>query len=198
MKKQIATSPYSLCLVLAGLMALTRFHPPASPLDIPDASLAVFFLAGCWLRPSWPFAALFVVATAIDYLAVAYGGVSGDCFSPAYWFLIPTYACLWYGGRQYAMRYQDLAWPSLPPLLIALWTTASLAFLISNASFYLYSGHFSDMSGWHYALSVAKYYPPYLAGAFGYVTAALIVQGTWAAIAGRRGIAAADRRYWHG
>lgn len=197
MKKEITTSHYSLVFVLAGLIALTRFHPPASPLDLPDASLAVFFLTGCWLRPTWPFAALFVVAAAIDYLAVTYGGVSGDCFSPAYWFLIPTYACLWYGGRRYAVHYRGLAWSSLPPLLIALWTTASLAFLISNASFFLFSGHFPGMSGGHYALSVAKYYPPYVAGAFGYVAAAFIAQGIWVAIAGRRGTSAADRRYGH-
>jgi hypothetical protein len=32
-------------------------------------------------------------------IAIMLGGVSDWCVTPAYGFLIPTYACLWYGGR---------------------------------------------------------------------------------------------------
>lgn len=50
----------SICLIgltLAALMALTRYGHFGSAVSLPDASLAVFFLAGFYL-PAWVFPAL--------------------------------------------------------------------------------------------------------------------------------------------
>jgi len=157
-------------LVLALLMLATRFHHFGSALTLPDASLAIFFLAGVYLRPGLVFGLFLAEAGIIDYVATA-NGADGWCMSPAYVFLIPTYACLWLAGRWYARRHRN-AWRTLAPLAAALLLSTGMAFLISNASFYLLSGRFPDMSWTEYATRVAQYFPPYLLSAWIYVTAA--------------------------
>ncbi len=159
---------FAIALLLGLVMAATRFHHFGSAMSLPDASLAVFFLAGFYLRPTFFFAILLAEAGLIDYLAINVGGVSDYCVSPAYWFLIPTYACLWYGGRWLAERY-ELAWRGLIPLIGASIVATSAAFLISNASFYLLSGRFPDLSWMQYAERVARYYPPYMLDTLVYV-----------------------------
>jgi hypothetical protein len=157
-------------LILALLMLATRFHHFGSALSLPDASLAIFFIAGIYLRPAWFFGLMVAEAGIIDYVAIA-NGADGWCMSPAYVFLIPTYACLWLAGRWYARRHHNM-WRTLWPLSSALLLSTGLAFLISNASFYLLSGRFPDLSWTEYAARVAQYFPPYLLSACIYVTAA--------------------------
>lgn len=158
----------AIALLLGLVMAATRFHHFGSAMSLPDASLAVFFLAGFYLRPTLFFAILLAEAGLIDYLAINVGGVSDYCVSPAYWFLIPTYACLWYGGRWVAERYES-TWRGLLPLIGALIIATSAAFLMSDASFYLLSGRFPDPSWMQYAERVARYYPPYTLDTLVYV-----------------------------
>lgn len=160
-------------LILALLMLATRFHHFGSALSLPDASLAIFFIAGVYLRPAWVFGLFITEAGIIDYVATA-NGVDGWCMSPAYVFLIPTYACLWFAGRGYARRHCD-TWRTLIPLTGALLLSTSIAFLISNASFYLLSGHFPEMRWTEYALRVAQYFPPYLGSAFLYAAEAALL-----------------------
>lgn len=166
----LSISPWRLAIALSlGLvMAATRFHHFGSAISLPDASLAIFFLAGFYLRPSLFLAAFLAEAALIDYLAIAYGGVSDWCVSPAYFFLIPAYASVWFAGRWYVSHHQK-TWRTLVPLLAALAMGTSMAFLISNASFYLFSGRFPDMSWVEYGARVAKYFPPYVTSIFLYV-----------------------------
>lgn len=147
--------------LLALFMATTRFHHFGSPVNLPDASLAVFFLAGFYLSTLLALPSLLLGAGLIDYLAIHVGGVSDWCASPAYWFLIPTYASLWLGGRWYAKRYR-MNGSTLIPLLGALIVTTGIAFVISNASFYLLSGYFSHLNWTDYSATVAKYFPHYM------------------------------------
>jgi len=156
--------------ILAVLMLATRFHHFGSALSLPDASLAIFFIAGVFLRPSLVFGLFVAEAGIIDYVATA-NGADGWCMSPAYVFLIPTYACLWLAGRWYARTHSN-AWRTLAPLAAALLLSTGMAFLISNASFYLLSGRFPDMSWTEYASRVTQYFPPYLLSACIYATAA--------------------------
>lgn len=152
---------------LVLLMIATRFYSHfGSSMSLPDASLAVFFLAGFYLaRLALPAAVAFVLlllgAGGVDYYAIAFRGVSDACISPAYWFLIPTYACMWYAGRWFAAR-QQTKWANLGMLAAVAWGSTSVAFLISNGSFYLLSGNFANISLAQYAEGVAKYYPQYL------------------------------------
>jgi hypothetical protein len=166
---------FAITLMLAVLMLATRFHHLGSALHLPDASLAVFFLAGFYLRPAWTFPFYLLEAGLIDHFAITIGGVSDWCVTPAYMFLIPTYGSLWLGGRWYAAQH-SMAWRCLIPLCGALFITTSLAFVISNGSFYTLSGRFPEMSWPEYAGRVAKYYPPYVTSAFVYVALAAFLQ----------------------
>jgi len=57
----------SLTFVVAGLLLATRFDHFGA---LPDASLAVFLIGGMLLGGALPFAALFVLAFAVDLAAV--------------------------------------------------------------------------------------------------------------------------------
>lgn len=153
---------------LAALMATTRFHHFGSAAYLPDASLAVFFLAGFYIRSVWFLPLLLAEAAVIDYLAVSVGGVSDWCITPAYAFLLPTYASLWLGGLWYARLYRP-AWHTLLALGGVLLLATSAAFLISNGGFYFFSGRFEEMDWLEYGTHIARYLPLYLGGAFAYV-----------------------------
>lgn len=158
---------------LALLMAATRYNHFGTAVTLADASLAVFFMAGFYFARTnraalLAFILLLLEAGAIDYYATTYQGVSDWCFSPAYWFLIPTYATLWLGGRWFAARQRN-DWASLAKLAGVAWASTTIAFLISNASFYLMSGKFAGMSAGEYAASVAQYYPSYLGSCLMYL-----------------------------
>lgn len=170
-------------LALALLMAATRFHHFGSLLHLPDASLAVFLLGGFYLRRAGWFGGYLALAALIDYLAIAHAGVSDWCVTPAYVFLVPTYGCAWCAGLWYARR-RGADWRTFAPLLGAFLAGVSAAFVLSNGSFYLFSGYFPDMNWMEYAARVAKYYPPYLWGAFIYVA---LAAGVGALSAVRRG-----------
>jgi hypothetical protein len=159
---------------LIALMALTRMHHFGDALSLPDASLAVFFLAGRVCSSRWLLAGLLLEAAVLDYVAIHFFSVSDWCVSPAYVFLIPTYAVLWYAGRYSAV------FKALNPVefmqsvgLMALATTA--AFAISNGSFYLFSGRYNDLALGHYFSAVAQYYLPYLSAGLLYAVLGLAV-----------------------
>ncbi|MBI3778285.1 MAG: hypothetical protein HY274_05150 [Gammaproteobacteria bacterium] len=174
----LARKPLVIFILLALLMAATRYHHFGSALHLPDASLAVFFMAGFYLAGVLAFPVLLVEAGLIDYLAITVGGVSDFCVTPAYGFLIPAYGAMWFAGRWAAGKVQ-MRWQSLLPLFGALFVATSIAFLISNGAFYMLSGRFPDLSWAQYSERVAKYYPPYVAWAFFYVAFAAFVH--WAA-----------------
>lgn len=170
--------------LLALLMAATRYHHFGSALHLPDASLAVFFAAGFYLRQRWPLALLLGEAALIDYLAT---GAGGWCISPAYPFLIPAYAAMWLGGRWYSAR-NETGWPAVAALVTALAIAGSAAFLISNGSFYLLSGKFPDLSWAQFAARAALYYWPYLSSAFVYLALIALVHALVVAAMHARGL----------
>jgi hypothetical protein len=145
-------------LALAALMAATRGQHFALASHLPDASLAVFFLAGVYLRPAWAFPALFALSAGIDLAAVTWGGVSAFCITPAYGFLLPAYAALWAAGRWYAGRHRE-SWSTLIPLAGAALVGATLSELLSTGGFYLFSGAFADPSLAGIGMGLVKYMP---------------------------------------
>ena len=161
--KQIRTP-----VALIGLMLATRFHHFGGMISLPDASLAAFFFAGFWVSGWRFFAILLVEAALIDYVAIKEFSVSDYCISPAYAFLIPTYACLWFAGRYCA--YRVLKPSELIQQFAVLAIATSTAFVISNGSFYFLSDKFPDINWLEYSDRVALYYPPYLAYTLMYVT----------------------------
>lgn len=167
---------------LVLLMAATRYNHFGSAVALPDASLAIFLLGGFYLGRvrHWAlatFAGLLLLAGTVDYYATVLRGVSDWCMTPAYWFLIPTYAVLWFGGRWLATHlHYDLA--GAVRLAGTVWGALTLAFLLSNGSFYLLSGYFPEMGLAAYAAAVAKYYPSYLGSALLYLIPASLAH--WA------------------
>lgn len=150
---------------LIALMVLTRFHHFGDALHLPDASLAVFFFAGFYRKMVF-FVFLLVLAGLIDYVAIA-GGTSAYCISPAYVFLIPTYGVMWLAGRYCSnFRLSNASGLLLSLGLLALVTT--VAFVISNGSFYLFSGRFDQLDWGHYFERTSGYYVFYVGSAIGY------------------------------
>lgn len=63
-------------LMLTAMMILTRGYNLVWTHNLADASWAVFFLAGIYLRSAWPLLGLFLLSWVLDYVAYAWGGVS--------------------------------------------------------------------------------------------------------------------------
>jgi hypothetical protein len=167
-------------LALALCMAATRSDHFAGELHLPDASAAVFFLAGVYLRPMWMLPALLVEAAFIDYLAIAVGGVSSFCISPAYGFFLPAYGALWLAGRWYAVRHR-FAFSTLLPLAAGVVTGGLVSELFSSGGFYFFSGRFEPNLA-EFGARIARYFPSSLTTLAFYVAIAAIVHAALGAV----------------
>ena len=169
-------------ILLAVLMIATRGHHLAAPLHLPDASNAIFFLAGLYLQPAILLPVLLVEAVAIDYAAITWGGVSSFCVTPAYLLLIPAFGALWLAGRWYARRFADLKRHPLAFGATLLFATM-LAELLTSGGFYFLSGRFAEPTLGAFADRLATYAPPVLAATAMWVGIAVLVD---LALAARR------------
>ncbi len=161
-------------------MAVTRSHHFATLLHLPDASWAVFFLAGGYLRPLWAFPALLALAGVSDYVAIAWFGVSDFYVSPAYGFLLPAYGTLWFAGRWYAGCHR-YALSTLVPLAGSVIMGAMVCELFSSGGFYWFSGRF-DPSLAEFGSRLARYFPLSLASMVFYTVTASIVHLVFATV----------------
>ncbi len=145
---------------LALVFVATRNHAWTPVLHLPDASLAMFFLAGLWSRSYLPLLGLLALGAAVDAWAVGMNGVSAYCITPAYAMLLPASATLWWAGRlsgSFALK-QGIAWlPTTGVVTLA----ALLSELWSSGGFYFLGGRFPhpSLAGflprlWHYSPSV--------------------------------------------
>ena len=156
-------------LALAAVMAGTRMSHFGSTLLLPDASLAVFLLAGAMGLSVGCLGLLMAAAFGIDVLSAQTSVEAGWCLTPAYFGLIPTYAILWGTGRWLARRHGDF--PALLSAGVALAAVAA-AFVVSNAFWFTLSDTVNSMSLADFSLAVAKYFPPYLGSAALYLVPA--------------------------
>ena len=179
--------PGAIALML--LMAATRFHHTGTPFALPDASLAVFFLGGLWFGGRLWFAGFLAEAAIIDYVAISHFGVSDYCISPAYVFLIPTYAAMWLGGR-WCGPFRSLTLKELMPQFAVFLLSTTAAFLMSNGSFNLLSGRYPDWSWGQFFDGALQYFPEYLSSTAIYVVviiaAAKIISGLLAVNSGHK------------
>jgi hypothetical protein len=171
LKQTLAIKPGALALM--ALMAATRFDHMGTAIALPDASLAVFFLAGLWLGGRYLFAALLIEAAGVDYWAINQMAVSDFCISPAYLFLIPTYGAMWLAGK-YCRGLQGLSIRHVAQQLMALVVATSGAFVISNGSFYLLSDKITQPSWAQYSADFSTYYMAYLSSTVVYAVLILI------------------------
>lgn len=185
----------SIFAALAAMMAATRFSHFGTALALPDASLAAFFLGGLYLSRSvrtaiGAFIVLILEAGVIDYYATSMLGISDWCMTPAYWFLIPTYASLWLVGGSFAIRHR-LQGKGLIGVILTAWAASSFAFVFSNTTFYLFSDRFATMNAAEYITRVAQYYVSYVSVALLYVACAIGIHVAFKIIV-KRGM---DSRY---
>lgn len=158
-------------LPLVALMGATRMHHFGDAFSLPDASLTVFFLAGLFFNSRTFFIALLFEAALLDYIAISQLNVSDFCISPAYVFLIPTYAAMWLGGR-FSATLKSMQGSKFTLSISAISTFFAVitgAYLISNSSFYLLSGNIAEHSFSHYFQQLTRYYLPYVSYGVMYV-----------------------------
>jgi hypothetical protein len=153
-------------LSLVAVMAATRFHHFGDALHLPDASWAIFFLAGFYLTPAWMLG-LMLEAVAIDAAAIGFMGVSAYCLTPAYAGLQVAHLALWAGGRSA----RSLGSGSAGPLRLAgaALVATALAFLVSNGTFYWFGGRVADTSLAQFAWTFVDYAPKFLASTLLYL-----------------------------
>lgn len=155
-------------VVLAAVMAATRIHLSLLHHNVLDASWAIFFLAGFWLRGAgrWAFPLLMAEAVLVDYLVINGQGIdfwSHYCVSAAYWFLIPSYFSLWLGGSWLAKHQVGLRLQTLGMAAVVLVVSATVCYLVSNGSFYWLSNSVPlprNLGSWF--ANLGNWYLPFL------------------------------------
>ena len=179
-------TPATLILItLIMLMIGTRLHH-FDP--VPDASWAVFFIGGFYLRrwTAWAFPLLMALAVIIDYYVITSLGMNfwqHYCMSPAYWFLIPAYFAMWAGGgiaRRFVVRNDVRALVATAACLLV---AVVACHLLSQGSFYWISSSVAEptFAGWW--KNYTDWFPLYLRTTAIYVGIAAIVHLVAAQIA---------------
>lgn len=150
--------------VLVLLMAATRVNHFAA---IPDASWAVFFIGGFYLRSwtRWAFPALMVLAVLVDWWVITRSGLDfwqHYCVSPGYWMLVPAYAALWGGGVLLGRNYAGAGWAALGKGALLLVAAVAVCHLFAQGGFYWNSDNVAapTLGGW--AKNYADWFLPYL------------------------------------
>jgi hypothetical protein len=170
-------------LALMAVMLATRFHHFGDALHLPDASWALFFLAGFYLSPRW-LVVLLLEAVAIDVLAVGWMGVSAYCITPAYAALQLAHGVLWVGGRWLRAReIHGLA--GLPVLAGAVVGSGVAAFALSNGAFYWLGGRVAEPNWAQFLQTWLDYAPAYVGGMALYVGLAALIHGVFSTDVGQ-------------
>ncbi len=160
-------------LTLFALMVLTRGSHMGTVFSLPDATIAVMMLGGMLFRRGRWFTLAMAVCVAVDAYAIGIGGISSYCLSPAYWSLLPTYAMVWFGGAWLAEH--DKGFRPVPYFAVGA-LLASLAFVLSTQSFYLFSGRYPNVTLWEALHHGWEYYPSYVGYTMMYLGVAWVVQ----------------------
>ena len=164
--------------LLVLLMAGTRINHFA---PVPDASWAVFFIGGFYLRnwTRWAFPLLMGLAVVVDWAVISSQGMSfwqHYCVSAAYWMLIPAYFAMWAGGMLLRRYYKAASWQSLGMLAGTLIGSVALCHLIAQGSFYWISASVAEPSFAGWAKNYSDWLLPYMQSAAIYIGAAALVQ----------------------
>ena len=172
-------------LFLMAFMLATRLHHFGDALHMPDASWALFFLAGFYLAPAW-LLALMLQAVAIDVAAVGWMGVSDFCLTPAYAALQVAHLGLWAGGR-WSSRHPGKDGAGLARLAAMAVGVTALAFVISNGAFYWFGGRVAETSLAQFAQTFVDYGPRFLSSTLLYLGVAALAHAFIVSLARSRG-----------
>lgn len=175
------TLPLHRALPLAGLMLLmaaTRVHHFAA---IPDASWAVFFIGGFYLRGAtrWAFPLLMALAVAVDGWVIHGAGLDfwqHYCVSPGYWMLLPAHFALWTGGMLLGRGYRGASWTTLGKGALLLVASVAVCHLFAQGGFYWTSRNVPEPSLGGWLKNYADWFLPYLVATSVYVGLAAALQ----------------------
>ena len=162
--------------LLSLLMIATRGSHFTAFNTLPSASIGVFFLAGMFLRTVKSYWFFYILSITIDLVSSYYRGSFGDCLTTAYPALAISYAVMFAFGY-----YAKPDWLkqniviNIVKVGAALFLGSSIAFFISNGSFYALSGHFTDLSWAEYTSRVNKYYFNSISNPIFYATSAIVI-----------------------
>jgi hypothetical protein len=176
-------------LLLTVLMAATRIEHFGINRFAPDASTAIFFLAGLLIRsPLW-FFALFAEALLLDVTAITVVGVNPVCVTFGYFMMFPAYGALWLAPRSLRNDF-------VPSVLgfgkLAVACVGGLVgfFVLSNIGYYFGGGFYASLGAVEFARRVAQYFPYYLESTLIYSAAGIAAAGLSAYAASGRRVAA--------
>lgn len=165
---------------------------------IPDASWAMFFVGGYYLRGAsrWAFPILMALAVLVDYWVITHAGMdfwAHYCVSPAYWFLLPSYFALWFGGLWLRKHERGLNVRTLGLLAVSVIVAFSACFVLSNGSFYWLSDTVTNptFAGW--VKNLGDWYLPFLRVMVAYVAVTAVIHALGVGLTRTLGNAAAAR-----
>jgi len=183
MKSANQKSPISLLLAIFAtlilLMLATRTHHFTSLNHLPSASIAIFFLAGMYLRNIKTFWFFYILTVTIDLASSYYRGQFGACITTSYPALVLSYAVMFTAGFYTRPNWQQNTWQiNIIKVSVALFIASSIAFFISNGSYYTLSGKFPELSWAEYATRVDKYFFKSISNPIFYVISAIVIDFT--------------------
>ncbi|PKH89342.1 hypothetical protein [Colwellia sp. Bg11-28] len=183
MKSVNQTSPVSLLIAVFALLTLlmlaTRTHHFASLNHLPSASIAIFFLAGMYLRNIKAFWFFYTLSITIDLASSYSRGQFGDCITSSYPMLVLSYGAMFTVGYYSKPNWQKNSWQiNIIKVALALFIASSIAFFISNGSYYTLSGKFPELSWAEYGTRVDKYYFKSISNPVFYVISAVVIDYT--------------------
>lgn len=165
--------------ILTLLMLATRTHHFSSLNHLPSASIAIFFLAGMYLRNIKAFWFFYILTITIDLASSYYRGQFGDCITTSYPALVLSYAAMFTAGFYTRPNWEQSAWQiNVVKVALALLIASSIAFFISNGSYYAFSGKFPVLSWAEYSTRVDKYFFKSISNPVFYVVSAIVIDFT--------------------
>ncbi|GEM_PF-120770 len=168
-----------LTLALALLMLATRGNHWLSDLNLPSASVAIFFIAGFYLGQFKFFSVLYILTLILDFYGAYKRNDYSGCLTFAYPLLVLSYLTLFCAGRYLKTTAERASIHTLAVRLFKLYLTltvaSAIAFLCSKGSYYLLSGYYPEPNLTQFLERITRYFPSYLANAYLYVTCALVL-----------------------
>ncbi len=157
--------------LLLSILVVTRAHFFT---HIQDASWAIFFMLGFYVRKAIGFPIFWLVAFAVDLLVIESKGGQSYCFTVSYPFLIPAYASLWIAGRWFAGRYSENL-RGLLYFVAAAVVGITVCDIISSGGFYWFSGRFENVNFSEFAGRIARFLPMFMKTTMIYLAIAAVV-----------------------
>ena len=155
-QQQSNNKQWLIAAFLLVIMFLTRGGLVA---HVQDASWAIIFLVGFYLRNYLGLPLVMLSAIAIDFAVIAARGGHQDYYlTPSYLFIIPAYSVLWFAGRLVANKYSE----SLKGLLFfiaAAVVGTVICDVISSGGFYWMSSSVVNLSTAEFTSRIIEFLP---------------------------------------